>query len=780
MNAIKQRIKDVLSQYNPNDILSSAEEIVNKCGINGLMVSDVIQGQTVDYIFNLWIERKMNGNALPSSCEQKENKRYPLLPYSRLVFESLLQMPGVYYFKFIIRFDASINLNLLHEATELAIRNHPILQMKIDADGLQSYHPLHDVFNGQYHSISLVEEGNHTSLFLTFNRILGDFTSLLIFIEDVCRAYNHQNLEKDYYFEYLENLAKQSESIRYIASQTALIAEFGGITCPVRPCTDIPLDADVVPMAGEYVVDLSSYAAALERISAHEHVSMDALICLCSMLAIMDDNGTDDAALTWAYVGRDTIEEQRIFGSLHKDIPLKLHRASMHDMLRAIRNAMRSGIAHSDYPFTLTPPYSQLWNYAANVLHQPLLEDALASSPIPFEIVPVTSDQPAIAYSLFDIEIEDQPHLQVRFRYSATHYTEEHIRRFADLLTHACISLSHYALVYIDTLPFASRLEAQIAANTSANPDPKTNPVQSLQDFYHYATRYLTAMPWQGLDMSEDEGLFHRIDQSIGYFYYIFGDLQNDPEVARWLSAYDTEWGRWLSSADSWNDECLRLVQADPLFELSRYESPDHWHCWNDFFSRHLLPHSTNMRYPFISPSDGVVLRSPVKTASIAHWIDILGDCPYRNCFEGGDTFHIVLDMYDYHRFHAPLAGRVLDVRLIDGAHNAGGRIVWDDHQHRYRYDRLGDETFQMIEKRGVLVLQTAMGKVAIVPVGVAQVSSVNWLPSIQVGATIEQGDELGYFLCGGSDIVLFFEPGVSLPNLPIGEQLKADKPLFS
>lgn len=704
---------------------------------------------------------------------------YPLLPYSQLVYDLLQDNPELYYYTLLLRCPKSqVDANRLRESVAKAITNHPALCCRIDEEGQQAVDTPNPL-QGQYHEVQIYEKDDYIYLSCTINRILGDGASLMILAEDMLRAYQGLPLEPDHYFDYLQRYMALPTDAHACASQTALVAELGDITCPVRPRTDIPLDAEVVPMAGEYVVDLSQYATALERISAHEHVSMDALICLCSMLTIMDDNHTDDAALTWAYVGRDTAEEQRIFGSLHKDIPLRLHRAPMHDMLRAIRNAMRSGIAHSDYPFTLTPPYSQLWNYAANVLHQPLLEDVFAQSPIPFEIVPVTSDQPSIAYSLFDIEIEDQPHLQVRFRYSATHYTEEHIRRFASLLTHACVSLSHYALIHIDTLPFASRLEAQIAANVAANPDPKTNPVQSLQDFYAYATHYLTAMPWQGLDMNEDEGLFHRIDQSIGYFYYIFGDLQNDPDVARWLSAYDTEWGRWLSSADSWSDECLRLVQADPLFELSCYESPDHWHSWNDFFSRHLLPHSACMCKSFVSPSDGVILRAPVKTASIAHWIDILGDCPYRNCFEGGETFHIVLDMYDYHRFHAPLAGRVLDVRLIDGVHNAGGRIVWDNLQHRYRYDQLGDETFQMIEKRGVLVLQTEMGKVAIVPVGVAQVSSVNWLPSIQVGATIEQGDELGYFLCGGSDIVLFFEPGASLPNLSISEQLKAKNPLF-
>lgn len=310
-----------------------------------------------------------------------------------------------------------------------------------------------------------------------------------------------------------------------------------------------------------------------------------------------------------------------------------------------------------------------------------------------------------------------------------------------------------------------TRLEQVIARHARENPDRQTNPVQSLSDLYDYAERFLHRLPYQGLDLGEDIGLFRRIDQSIGYFYFIFGDLQTHPLIARWLSDYDTAWGHFLSSPDSWNEETLRLAQADPLFDLQsgRYESSDNWHSWNDFFTRRLSAPiaPTNDDTAFLAPCDGCITDRPVKTASLTNWLDLLGDSPYRSCFEHGTTFHIVLDMYDYHRFHSPANGTVLDLRLIDGVHHAGGTIIWDASQHRYRYLTLGDTSFQMIEKRGVLVLDTsAWGKIAIIPVGVAQVSSVNWDSSLSVGTTVRQGDLLGLFRCGGSDIVLLFEQG--------------------
>ena len=87
------------------------------------------------------------------------------------------------------------------------------------------------------------------------------------------------------------------------------------------------------------------------------------------------------------------------------------------ERFREARNQIRSGIAHSDYPYTLTKPYSNRWNYAVNVLRVPDMEY-----------------KQKYAYALLDVEIHEKAEsLQLVYRYSATHYKSESIRRFASL-----------------------------------------------------------------------------------------------------------------------------------------------------------------------------------------------------------------------------------------------------------------------------------------------------------------------------------------------------------
>ena len=345
-------------------------------------------------------------------------------------------------------------------------------------------------------------------------------------------------------------------------------------------------------------------------------------------------------------------------------------------------------------------------------------------------------------------------------------------------------------------------MEQSLVQAAAANPHLETNPVRTLDDWYAYLEHFLRRMPWQTMDIGEDASFFRRIDQNIGYFYflldqplaalkdkgYIYPSLQYEPRIAAWLVEYNKAWGEWLSSASSWNDSYYNLARTDARFELNtdRYESPANWHSWNNFFARKLrnpfnFQHST---FNFISPCDGVIASAPVKTASIANWLDLLGDSPYREVFANGETTHIVLDVFDYHRFHMPCEGAVLEQKIIPGIHAGGGVIIWDETEGRYRYEQCGVTDFQMLETRGVLVLDTPdFGKVALVAVGVQQVSSVQWsfslhspLSTLHSSISLHQGDELGYFKFGGSDVVLLFEPGraphIAPKSVKVGDPL--------
>ena len=50
---------------------------------------------------------------------------------------------------------------------------------------------------------------------------------------------------------------------------------------------------------------------------------------------------------------------------------------------------------------------------------------------------------------------------------------------------------------------------------------------------------------------------------------------------------------------------------------------------------------------------------------------------------------------------------------------------------------------------------------VALLPIGMSQICSVNFEEPVKVGNVVKKGEMLGYFLFGGSDFVLLFQSNV-------------------
>ena len=71
---------------------------------------------------------------------------------------------------------------------------------------------------------------------------------------------------------------------------------------------------------------------------------------------------------------------------------------------------------------------------------------------------------------------------------------------------------------------------------------------------------------------------------------------------------------------------------------------------------------------------------------------------------------------------------------------------------------------WESIETRQYIIIDNpTFGKIALVPVGMSQISSVNFEKNLKVGDTVKKGDPLGYFLFGGSDYMMILEKGVKL-----------------
>ncbi len=91
---------------------------------------------------------------------------------------------------------------------------------------------------------------------------------------------------------------------------------------------------------------------------------------------------------------------------------------------------------------------------------------------------------------------------------------------------------------------------------------------------------------------------------------------------------------------------------------------------------------------------------------------------------------------------------------------------IWDAEKQRYILED-AIPGWQMIETRDCVIIDTEeYGLVAMLPIGMSQICSCNWEESVQVGARVTKGDPMGYFLFGGSDIVLLFQDCVDVELL--------------
>ncbi len=345
-------------------------------------------------------------------------------------------------------------------------------------------------------------------------------------------------------------------------------------------------------------------------------------------------------------------------------------------------------------------------------------------------------------------------------------------------------------------------LEQAISQAAVINPDRRYNPAQNFDEFCDFVDRNIRCLPWDVMPYpapgTYGQSLYGRVDQGIGYFWFVvdqplealkdrgfyYPTVEFVEPFASWLTTYAQSWGDFLETEESWNDTYYEMLASDPDWGLTKgwYGEGNQWKTFNEFFARSLA--SPEMRpiadADVIAPADSWPKKTwaiddnnqlvyddlQIKTAKLSDIAQLIGDdSAYKNAFAGGTLTHTFLDVNCYHRYHAPVSGKLLELRRIPGVAAGGGYTLWDDEQKLYYYqNNLG---FQMVETRACAIIETKdYGLVAMLPVGMSQICSVNWIPSLHVGQELKQGDEMGFFQFGGSDIVMIFQKGVEVSLL--------------
>jgi phosphatidylserine decarboxylase len=78
-------------------------------------------------------------------------------------------------------------------------------------------------------------------------------------------------------------------------------------------------------------------------------------------------------------------------------------------------------------------------------------------------------------------------------------------------------------------------------------------------------------------------------------------------------------------------------------------------------------------------------------------------------------------------------------------------------------------DSYQYNQERSLIVIDSPEVGLVVLPIGMAFVSSVSLTPG--VGARLQKGDEFGFFMFGGSDIVMLFQNKKIVIDPEVGRQ---------
>lgn len=247
--------------------------------------------------------------------------------------------------------------------------------------------------------------------------------------------------------------------------------------------------------------------------------------------------------------------------------------------------------------------------------------------------------------------------------------------------------------------------------------------------------------------------------------------------LSDWMRRYVVSFGAWMDQPGSLDAEAVKSYYDSPRYNMGDYEMPlGGWKTFNQFFARHTKPGYR----PVAAINDDHVITSPADSTNAGQWEinaeskvaikglewsieELLEGSEYKDCFDGGTFIHQFLNTTDYHRLHAPVGGTVLEAREIQGATYLGVEAVPIDgdakgrtHIVRRKLNALDEAGYQFLQTRGLIVLQSKIGKVAVLPMGMAQVSSI--IVTAEKGKFLRKCEEIAYFQFGGSDIVVLFQ----------------------
>jgi phosphatidylserine decarboxylase precursor len=328
----------------------------------------------------------------------------------------------------------------------------------------------------------------------------------------------------------------------------------------------------------------------------------------------------------------------------------------------------------------------------------------------------------------------------------------------------------------------------------------------TIEKYYDYLDQYVKLVPNEEISAEYPEawksgphenGYNQKVYDLLCQFYWLIDQnesgrtvpIQSFPDFAVWLVKFADKWGKFCNNTASLTTQSKASFKANPMYNWELFsDNETSWDTFNKFFYREFNGAAKGTRItplrPITDPTNNKTIVAPADctfkatypidengnvtdengvgttvTLKHTHTIgtikDLLADSQYADAFNGGTFVHYFLGPFDYHRFHTPVSGFVLESKKLSGNVFLNVNMKPDG---QWDAPDSGANGYEFKQSRGLVIIDTVeLGKVAILPIGMAQVSGVMMTSGLQ-GKEVVKGQEFGKFQFGGSDIIMLFE----------------------
>ena len=241
-----------------------------------------------------------------------------------------------------------------------------------------------------------------------------------------------------------------------------------------------------------------------------------------------------------------------------------------------------------------------------------------------------------------------------------------------------------------------------------------------------------------------------------------------------------------IKNIDEWLTD-TNLKNEEYVMPIGGFKS------FNEFFTRDLKPGARSIEAihdnsVLVSPADGVInminndvqweSEIPTKGGMTLSLKELLEGSSFSEKFIGGTAMAVFLLPTNYHHFHAPISGVMVESKQDAGKRLFGMPDILDlinNGNVAYNKDYSVFQDF----RHGYYIIDTKeYGHIAMIPIGLQTIGSVVFeekFKDVEKNAPVEvyKGDKLGHFAYGGSTVLLLFEKNkLSSVSVQLGQKI--------